>query len=424
MGREADATRLSSSGGIGASRSRLLAFRAFALSFGVFAGLLGMEGLARLLLTDFYACDPAVGWTFEPGQTGIKFDRRLEYAVHARINSAGFHDVEHALEKPPGTLRVVLLGDSMLAGMQVPLEQTFARRLETFLNEQSGGEARFEVVNCATDGFGTAQAWLMYEERCRHYQPDLVLLGFFAINDVMDNYWGARSLNHPVAQKCGRPYYELDGGRLARVGDSAPAISDPNSPLLDRALRRSYLYQVAVPPPAPNGGRPKFRLHDIFHREYSAEQQEAWEITKQLLLAFEAGVRRDDARFGVLAVPSRPEVDPAHAAAIKGSDRMDFERPQRILTELLERHGVSHLDLRPGLRAAAARPGSPPLYFQRDMHWTEPGNAAAGEIAARWIAERYSRASGPGPAPAPRPASLSAVPESSSTTGPPFGPRC
>jgi hypothetical protein len=424
MGPGADATRVSSPGGAGTSRSRLLAFRAIALSLGVGLGLLGMEGLARLLLTDFYACDPAVGWTFEPGQSGIKFDRRLEYAVRAHINSAGFHDVEHALEKPPGTLRVVLLGDSMLAGMQVPLEQSFARRLESFLNEQGGGAPRFEVVNCATDGFGTAQAWLMYQERCRHYRPDLVLLGFFAINDVMDNYWGARSLNHPVAQKCGRPYFELRDGRVARLGDSLPALSDPHTSRLDRALRRSYLYQVVAPPPVPADGRLKFRLHDIYRREYSAEQREAWELTKQLLLAFDADVRSSGARFGVLLVPSRPEIDPVHAAAIKGAERLDFEGPRRLLTAFLEERGVAHLALAPGLRDAAARADGAPLYFERDMHWTGPGNAAAGELAARWIAERYSRASGPDPAPAARPASLSAVPESRSTTGPPLGPRC
>ena len=38
-----------------ASWRRQLAFRAFALCLGSSVGLLGMEGLARLLLTDFYA---------------------------------------------------------------------------------------------------------------------------------------------------------------------------------------------------------------------------------------------------------------------------------------------------------------------------------------------------------------------------------
>jgi hypothetical protein len=408
----------------GASWRRQLALRACALSLGVGLGLLGMEGLARLLLTDFYACDPAVGWTFAPGRSGLKLDRRLEYAVHARINSAGLHDVEHAPAKPPGTLRVVLLGDSMLAGMQVPLEQSFARRLEVRLEQDRPGAEHFEVVNCAMDGFGTAQALLLYEAHCRRYQPDLVLLGFFATNDVLDNYWGARSLNHPVARKCGRPYFELQGGRLARVGASLPAVADPATPLLDRVLRRSYLYQVIAPPPGQDEERPRFRLHDVFLTEYTAEHEAAWAVTKQLLLAFDEAVRRDGARFGVLAIPSAAEIYPERAHDPGAGRRLDLGRPLRILAAFLAEHGIGYLDLAPGLREAAARAHGAPLYFQRDMHWTGPGNGLVGELVARWVGARYSRASGPPPAPLPRPGSLSALPESSSTTGPPLGPRC
>ena len=414
MDRAADPPRLPPPRGAGPSRPRELFFRAFALGLGLAAGLLGMEGLARLVLTDFYACDPALGWTFEPGRAGWKLDRRLEYAVRARINSAGFHDVEHALEKPPGTVRVVVLGDSMLAGMQVPLEQSFVRRLEALLNE--GRESpRFEVVSCATDGFGTAQALLMFEERCRHYEPDLVLLGFFATNDVLDNYWGARSLNHPVARKCGRPYLAREDGRLVRVGALLPAVSDPSTSWLDRALRRSYLYQAIAPPPG-GGESTKFRVHDVYRIEYPPELEEAWTVTQGLLLALDETVRRYGAALGVLFVPSRSEIFPDRAPH---PEQLDLGRPARILGGFLAERGLAHVDLAPGLRERA---DGTPLYFERDMHWTGPGNGAAGELVARWVRALYSRGSAPEAPPwvrAPSPA-----PESSSTTGPPPGPRC
>lgn len=60
MGRAADPPRVSPNEA-GRSRPRALLFHAVALALGVAAGLGGMEGLTRLLLTDFYACDPAVG---------------------------------------------------------------------------------------------------------------------------------------------------------------------------------------------------------------------------------------------------------------------------------------------------------------------------------------------------------------------------
>src|SRR5690348_9326285 len=41
-----------------------------------------------------------------------------------RWNSLGMHDVDHSPVKPFGTLRVLLLGDSFIEAVQLPLEQT------------------------------------------------------------------------------------------------------------------------------------------------------------------------------------------------------------------------------------------------------------------------------------------------------------
>jgi len=352
----------------------------------VAGGVLGMELLARLVLTDFYRCDAALGWTFEPGKTGLKVDRKLEYAQPARINEAGFHDVEHVLAKPPDTVRIVVLGDSMLAAMQVPLERTLARQLEARLNEARAGGSRFEVVNCATDGYGTAQAWLMFDRRCRAYQPDLVVLGFFAFNDVLDNYAGARSLNHPIARRCGRPYFELREGLLARAEDSLPAVGAGDVARIDRVLRRSYLYQIVAPPLEHGGEGPKLRSHHVFWRDYGPDQWRAWDVTKELLQAFDRDVRASGARLAVLVVPSRFEIHPAFAREQFGSvDRMDLDRPRRLASELLIASDLTHFDLTPGIRAAAERQGGDTLYFRRDAHLTEAGNAVASELVAAWI---------------------------------------
>jgi hypothetical protein len=401
-----------------ASRRRELGFRAFALGLGLAGGVFAMELLARLALTDFYACDPVLGWTFAPGQAGLKLDRRLEYAAYTRINSAGFRDLERSPEKPPGRVRVVLLGDSMLAGLQVPLEQGLAQRLEGFLNESSG-ETRYEVVNCATDGYGTAQAWLAYRERCRRYQPDLVLLGFFASNDVLDNYWDARLLNHPLARKCGRAYFELRDGKLAPVSDGLLGARPSAFPLLER----SYLYQLVAPVREPDRDRAWLRANAVFRSEYGRELHEAWDVTRELLLTLDREVQESGARFGVLLVPSRFEVDPAAQRQAEG--RMDLGRPHQLLREFLAEQGLAHLDLAPSLREAAARPDVAPLYFRRDMHWTALGNEVAGRLVARWIAERYAPGSESEPASAADPElapPAEPAPERSSTTGPPREP--
>jgi hypothetical protein len=104
---------------------------------------------------------------------------------------------------------------------------------------------------------------------------------------------------------------------------------------------------------------------------------------------------------------------------VKNVGRLDFTGPRRRLGAFLAERGLTHLDLAPGI-SSAMRAGSPPLYFERDMHWTESGNAVASALVARFVAELYSRPSEPAPAPATRPASFPPAPESSSTTGPPL----
>lgn len=372
-------------GGPAANRFRReLVFRGVALVLGVAGGVLAMELVARLVLTDFYRCDAALGWTFEPGQAGLELDRKFEYALRAHINAAGYHDADHTLAKPPGTLRIVVLGDSMLAGLQVPLERTLARQLETRLDHARRGGSPIEVVNCATDGYGTAQAWLMFHERCRAYQPDLVLLGFFAFNDVLDNYWGARSLNHPLARKCGRPYFELRDGRLTPVQDALPGVGPGALAGVDPLLRRSYLYQLLAPPQEYGDEGPKFRDHDVFLRDYSPEQEAAWQVTEALLLALGEDVRKSGGHFGVLVVPSRFEVYPSYAE-FRRLAQMDLGRPQRILDDFLAEKQLPHLDLMPGIRAAAERDGGVPLYFRTDAHLTLAGNDVASQLVADWV---------------------------------------
>ena len=96
-------------------------------------------------------------------------------------------------------------------------------------------------------------------------------------------------------------------------------------------------------------------------------------------------MRRDGARFGVLGIPSVGEVYPERAHDPGKGRRLDLERPARILGAFLAEHGIGYLDLAPGLREAALREAGTSLYFQRDMHWTGPGNGLAGDLVARWV---------------------------------------
>lgn len=99
-------------------------------------------------------------------------------------NSQGFRnrvDFPHA--KPGGTLRVLCLGDSHTQGFEARQEHTYAAVIERYLTEAGH---RVEVINAGVSGFSTAEALVLLEHEGVQYQPDFVVLGFFA-NDFEDN---------------------------------------------------------------------------------------------------------------------------------------------------------------------------------------------------------------------------------------------
>src|SRR5689334_19191189 len=93
------------------------------------------------------------------------------------INSQGLHDYEYSRRKPPGTFRIVGVGDSSLFGWGVPFEDSGLKVLERRLNEASHAR-KFEVIDFAAPGYNTVMEAETFVRRCLDYAPDLVLLNF------------------------------------------------------------------------------------------------------------------------------------------------------------------------------------------------------------------------------------------------------
>jgi lysophospholipase L1-like esterase len=91
-------------------------------------------------------------------------------------NSLGFRDREHAVAKPAGVYRIVVLGDSIAAGLHVERnEDVFPPILERLL-VQNG--LRAEVINLAVSCYNTQQEVEMLREKGLQYHPDLVVVAY------------------------------------------------------------------------------------------------------------------------------------------------------------------------------------------------------------------------------------------------------
>jgi lysophospholipase L1-like esterase len=91
-------------------------------------------------------------------------------------NSLGFRDREHAVAKPPGVYRIVVLGDSIAAGLHVERNQdVFPPILEQLLGARG---LHAEVINLAVSGYNTQQEVELLREKGLRYHPDLVLVAY------------------------------------------------------------------------------------------------------------------------------------------------------------------------------------------------------------------------------------------------------
>lgn len=104
-----------------------------------------------------------------------------EFNTTVKTNSLGFRDLERKVEKDANTVRISLLGDSMVAARQVNFEETAGQLLEKMLNNGLTPKTgkKYEVLNFGVGAFGLGQQLLTYATYARNFKPDFVISYIF-----------------------------------------------------------------------------------------------------------------------------------------------------------------------------------------------------------------------------------------------------
>jgi lysophospholipase L1-like esterase len=348
--------------------------------------------------------DPHRGWAPVPGTEAWQ---RLEGKAFVEINEAGQRDDLHAQEKPPGTFRIAVLGDSFTEAVQVPLKHTFWSILENELKACTAfGGSDVEVINFGVSGYSTAQELLTLRHHVWTYEPDLVLLAFFQGNDLTEN---TRALDGDPM----RPYFLYANQDL--LLDASFRSSDAyrrraswygrvgftlvqHSRLLQAVYRAKDLVtarqregQGEVTEGVPQEPRVDNR---IYGPPRDPEWRAAWRVTEGLLKQMHREVRRRAAHFLVVTLSTGAQVypDPTFRAYFKSSLGIDdlFYTDHRI-RELGEQTGFSVLNLAPQMQLWATFTGGWLHGFENSQwgvgHWNRAGHRLAGEMIADALCE-------------------------------------
>ncbi len=251
-------------------------------------------------------------------------------------------------------------------GNNVALEETYPKVLEKILNGDTEG-FRYEVINAGVAGYGTQQELNYLRTEGLRYSPDLILVGFYAGNDVENNMKPHKltvEKGYLVARKRKRGLLPLDIRHfLARQSHLYAFLWDKyNGVLIQLGVKR----KAKTP-----------HFIEVLSRKYTSEFQSGWEKTFRLLSEINEVSKSHGAKTTIVVIPSRFQVyDVLLTKALSklnlNGEDYDLERPSRILQEFGKENNVPVLDLLPSLRV---QDPTKPLYHLLDGHWNEWGNS-------------------------------------------------
>lgn len=365
----------------------------------LFAGGMAEVGLrfVGIAYPIFHRLETLRGWSPQPGISGVWM---TEGEALIENNREGFRDREHPLEKPTGTFRVAVIGDSMSEALAVAREKTYWSVLERELAACRGNAV--DVMNFSVSGYGTAQQLLTLRHNVLKYAPDIVLLAFFSGNDVWNN-------EPALDGHEDRVYFILKDGRLAlddgntRSGRFRTKMiwrgalnTAINASRLFQLLREFYTRMWDVF--RGDKGRtdivfdPASRDYAIFKEPSTPEWQRAWATTEALLLAMRDETKASGADFQIVNLTAPVQVYPDTAlrrdfAEALGVD--DLAYPDQRIAEFAQRAGIPEIGLAAPLRRYADSNNAYLHGFSNTRlgtgHWNETGHRLAGERIAKAI---------------------------------------
>lgn len=315
--------------------------------------LVGVELGARWLgiapsLPDQYAVyveDPILPHKPRPGATIVGPGATNEFDFEYRHNSLGLREREIPEAKPPGTFRILGLGDSFTYGGGAKAENVYLARLERRLNGRGSGHPRIEVMNAGIPRFFPEAERLFLEHYGLPFQPDLALVAFVP-NDVIDTFLGLKAIR---VLPDGRLVSNAGARLVEQLGDVTTVLYTHSHAL--RILIAAYL-RSKVPE------EQRVRSEEVFRPDGFHEP--AWrELERQY------GLMADLARGRGIQIVfvHLPQMGPWDSSAAY---------PPARLAAWAQRNGLAFVDVLPAFQADGH---SELLFWPKDRHPTDAGHA-------------------------------------------------
>ncbi len=296
----------------------------------------------------------------------VKYSRQ-EFSNTIKFNSKGLRDYEYSYGKPKGAYRILLLGSSFSQALQVQLNQTYENVLEKKLNENLGG--KYEVINTAVGGWGTAQELFFLRTEGLKYKPDFILLDF-SMRDITENAVS--------------PLVSLDNGAIAEHIPVRASLAKKALLFCSRYSHLCSLVQTVLLSDLskkPNAKK-TVEKQGLFYKNLSPESSKEIEKTFLLIKSVKDVADSNKIPLAMVIIPHREQVDDSkfrEYAKENSLDEKDVEygKIQKLAAEFASKNKIEAFDMLPYFRQKNI---NNTFYFSIDGHWNVQGHELAAEL--------------------------------------------
>lgn len=316
--------------------------------------------------------------------------RQRDFAYVQRVNHLGLRGAEVAVEKPAGTFRILMLGDSFTMGKGVEDAETFSVVLQDSLQAALAacGGRPVEVVNAGVDSYAPLLERIYLERELLRLSPDLVVVNLDVSDLAQEQVYRRIGTRGPdgsivaVPQTGERSSYE-------RIRDWTQRNLFFTRLLLYHA-NRALGYRDAA-------GREvltEASLETVAHTlEGDVDRSREWGEIFESIAGIRARAESNGAGFLLTLYPWAHQVSDTQWVPGRYAFMPEGSRPSDVtpttVRALAAAQGIELADLFPAFRAAVGREK---LYFDHDMHWTPAGHRVmAAGLAAHLLPRHRDR---------------------------------
>lgn len=313
--------------------------------------------------------------------------RQRDFAYIQRVNNFGMRGEDVTLEKPPRTIRILMLGDSFTMGKGVEDGETFSALLGPLLQEPltACSDLRVEVLNGGVDSYAPILSLLQLRRDLTQFSPDLVFLNLDNSDLIQEAAYRRQAVRGPEGEIVAVPQVS-QRSRYEQVRSWVERHLFFTRVLLVYINRAFDHGELTVRRVVNEGGREHF-AHTL---EGDIDRTAQWNDLFESVAQIKAHTDSLGIDFVLTTYPW------AHQLGDSGwvPGRYEYMEAGEKTTDLTARTIRSHtgrlgVDLFEMLPYFQAYTGSEPLFFRYDPHWTSVGHQIAAEALADYIRQHH-----------------------------------